>query len=128
MKTANIIVVVFVKNQCNMKGKYLITTDAWFIAPDGNQYKASQEEVEILEESFLGIKTNIRATNWYAKVGTESNHIIIAGCQIHYACKCEKRPLMYPVKGWPEKSSISDNYIQSEEPTRIYVFEDKVEI
>ena len=32
-----------------MKGKYLITTDAWFIAPDGHSYKAAWGEVEIVE-------------------------------------------------------------------------------
>lgn len=110
-----------------MKGKYLITTDAWFIAPDGNDYKAAWGEVEIVEDKFLGISTNRNSSNWYAKVGTEDNHIIIAGCQIHYACKCEKRPLMYPTKGWPEKSSVSDKFIQAELPVKIYVFDDKLE-
>lgn len=108
-----------------MKGKYLITTDAWFVAPDGNSYRAAWGEVEIIEDKFLGISTNRNSANWYAKVGTEDNHIIIAGCQIHYACKCEKRPLMFPTKGWPEKSSISDSFISPTEPTKIYCFEDK---
>jgi hypothetical protein len=75
-----------------MKGKYLITSDNWFYTPDGRQYKAVWGEVEILLDEFLGIKTNIRSSNWFAKIGTEKNHVIIAGCQIHYACKCEKKP------------------------------------
>jgi hypothetical protein len=75
-----------------MKGKYLITADNWFYTPDGRQYKAVWGEVEILSDEFLGIKTNIRSSNWFAKIGTEKNHVIIAGCQIHYACKCEKKP------------------------------------
>ena len=33
-----------------MKGKYLITTDGWFFAPDGRQYKSVWGEVEILED------------------------------------------------------------------------------
>jgi hypothetical protein len=73
-----------------MKGKYLITTDAWFYGQDGQQYKSVWGEVEILNDSILGIKTNARSSNWFAKVGTESNHLIIAGCQIHYSLKCEK--------------------------------------
>ena len=110
-----------------MKGKYLITTDAWFIAPDGHSYKAAWGEVEIVEDKFLGISTNRNSSNWYAKVGTEDNHIIIAGCQIHYACKCEKRPFMYSTNGWPEKSSVSDKFIEPIEPTKIYVFDDRPE-
>ena len=75
-----------------MKGKYLITTDGWLIAPDGKQYRSVWGEVVILEDSFLGIKTNAKATNWYAKVGSDDNHVIIAGCQIHYAVRCESKP------------------------------------
>ena len=73
-----------------MKGKYLINTDSYFIAPDGREYKAVYGEVEILNDDFLGVKTNARSANWFAKVGTEENHVIIAGCQIHYATKTTK--------------------------------------
>ena len=57
-----------------MEGKYLITTDSWFIAPDGNQYVAVWGDVEIVEDSVLGVKTNIGSTNWYARVGSKDNH------------------------------------------------------
>jgi hypothetical protein len=69
-----------------MKGKYLITTDNWFVAPDGS----------------------------------EENHIIIAGCQIHYAVKCDK----------PHSSDIEDYTVDNAtgihkftRPTRIYIIE-----
>jgi hypothetical protein len=75
-----------------MEGKYLITTDNWFFGPDGFQYRAVWGEVKIIEDSILGIKTNARSSNWYAKVGTEENHVIVAGCQIHYAVKTETKP------------------------------------
>jgi hypothetical protein len=75
-----------------MKGKYIVTTDNWFYAPDGNSYKAVWGEVTILEDTFLGIKTNRNASNWYAKVGSEDNHVVVAGCQIHYAVKCDTQP------------------------------------
>ena len=75
-----------------MTGKYLITADAWFYAPDGNQYKSVWGEVEIVSDSILGIKTNVRSSNWFAKIGSEEKHVIIAGCQIHYACKSDKKP------------------------------------
>ena len=75
-----------------MKGKYIVTTDNWFYAPDGNSYKAVWGEVSIFEDTILGIKTNKNSSNWYAKVGSEDNHVIIAGCQIHYATRCENEP------------------------------------
>lgn len=75
-----------------MKGKYLISTDSWFHAPDGKLYRAVWGEVQILEDSFLGVKTNSKSTNWYAKIGSEENHLIIAGCQVHYAVRCDKKP------------------------------------
>jgi hypothetical protein len=102
-----------------MKGKYLITTDNWFYAPDGKTYKAVFGEVEIVEDTFLGIKTNYRSSNWFAKVGTEENHVIIAGCQIHYSVKCEK----------VNNEQIGDyavsgaTYAEFERPTQIYIAE-----
>lgn len=63
----------------------LVTTDNWFFAPDGQQYKAVWGEVRGIfsDEQMLGIKTNTRSTNWYAQIG----NVFIAGCQIHYAVK-----------------------------------------
>lgn len=75
-----------------MTGKYLITTDQWFIAPDGRDYKSVWGNVEIIGDEVLGIKTNARSTNWFAKVGSDDNHVIVAGCQVHYAVKCEAEP------------------------------------
>jgi len=75
-----------------MTGKYLITTDAWFYAPDGMQYRSAWGEVEIVSDAILGIKTNAKSSNWFAKIGSTEKHIIIAGCQIHYACRCESKP------------------------------------
>ena len=101
-----------------MTGKYLITTDSWFIAPNGYQYKAVWGEVEIVDDSILGIKTNRGSANWFAKVGTEQNHVIVAGCQIHYACKSEKEPSTEKVTDWQMDAS---NYNEAETPTRIYI-------
>jgi len=75
-----------------MKDKYLITSDNWFVAPDGQEYRAAWGEIEILEDNILGLKTNRNSTNWYAKIGSEEKHVIIAGCQIHYAAKCNEPP------------------------------------
>lgn len=104
----------------NEKGKYLVTTDNWFFAPDGQSYKAVWGDVEILSDSILGVKTNSRSANWYAKVGTDENHVIIAGCQIHYAVACEKRP--------QDKYHIAEDYFEGKVfenrvPSRVYCCE-----
>lgn len=101
-----------------MTGKYLITTEGWFIAPDGQQYKAVWGNVEIVQDSFLGIKTNRGSANWYAKVGSKENHVIVAGCQIHYACKSEKPPSTDKVNDWHMDAS---NFNEVKTPSRIYI-------
>ena len=76
-----------------MEGKYLITTDNWFFAPDGKQYKSVWGNVRVLgDNETLDIITNRNGTNWFVKIGSEDKHVIIAGCQIHYACKCDYIP------------------------------------
>lgn len=67
--------------------KVLITTDCWFIAPDGRNYKAVHGTVKGVysDQETLGIKTNRGSTNWYVEIG----NMTIAGCQIHYAVTCD---------------------------------------
>lgn len=104
-----------------MKGKYLITTDNWFFAADGQLYRAAWGEVEIIEDSFLGVKTNRNATNWFAKVGGNDREVIIAGCQIHYAIKCPNKPdTSKPFKKEMEHDGKS---VIEDAPTRIYITE-----
>lgn len=75
-------------NKFNLGEKYLITTDQFFVAPDGNEYRSVWGTVkEILtDEDALGVRTNRNATNWYVKVG----NMLIAGCQIHYCIRAEE--------------------------------------
>lgn len=101
-----------------MTGKYLITTDAWFLAPDGKNYKAAWGDVEIVEDSFLGVKTNRISTNWFAKVGSDKSHIIIAGCQIHYAVKTESRPNQEQSEDWTADANSVNIY---QRPNCIYI-------
>ncbi|MFT5724155.1 MAG: hypothetical protein ACI9JN_001272 [Bacteroidia bacterium] len=85
-----------------MKGKYLITTKGWFLAPNGQQYRSVWGNVEIVDDSLLGIKTNRNSVNWFAKVTSAQDglpntwekppHMIIAGCQIEYAIYHEDQP------------------------------------
>jgi len=100
-----------------MKGKYLITTDSWFIAPDGGQYQAVWGDVEIVQDSFLGIKTNSRSSNWFAKVGNKEDHVIISGCQIHYAIKCNSKPNVGMSPCWTENDG---KIVQYKSPCKIY--------
>jgi len=102
-----------------MQGKYLITTDAWFYAPDGKQYKAAWGDVEIIEDTSLGLKTNRNSTNWYAKVGSKQKHIVIAGCQIHYAVKCEEKPNTEASEDW--QADAQNGVKLYERPTSIYI-------
>lgn len=81
-----------------MEGKYLITTDSWFYGHDGKKYRSVYGTVKVLKDSFLGIDTNRNSTNWYIQVGNEYSHLIIAGCQIHYAQKLGNAPFSGRVK------------------------------
>lgn len=76
-----------------MEGKYLITTDNWFIAPDGKSYRAVWGEAKTMTAAeALGLEPNRNSANWMVRVGTDEHHIILAGCQIHYAVRCPERP------------------------------------
>ncbi len=102
-----------------MKGKYLITTDSWFYAPDGQKYRAVWGDVMAFEDNNLGVKTNRNSTNWYLKVGVDDNHVIVAGCQVHYAVKCEK-----PHTGLTTDNSYGDGkFKQFERTSEIYIAE-----
>ena len=104
-----------------LKGKYLINTDNWFIAPDGKEYKAVWGQVEILSDSILGVSTNRNATNWYAKIGSDTNHVIVAGCQIHYATLCNEKPNINDADSWSADSQ--NGVVRYKTPSKIYITE-----
>jgi len=101
-----------------MQGKYLITTDNWFYAPDGLKYRSVWGDVKIIEDSVLGVKTNRNSSNWYSYIGSEEKGMIVAGCQIHYAVKCEKTPNTDKVK---DVSYGEQGLKEYERPSEIYV-------
>lgn len=103
-----------------MKGNYIITTDNFFFGQDGKQYRAVWGNVEILEDTVLGIKTNRNSSNWYLKVGSKDNHVIVAGCQIHYANKCEVKPNLSLV---PDFSTATGELKEFLTPSQIYIAE-----
>ncbi len=75
------------RNFLEIGKKYLITTDNWFIAPNGRQYRSVFGTVKGINDadSTLGLKTNRNSTNWYVIIGG----MVIAGCQIHYLVETE---------------------------------------
>lgn len=73
--------------------KYLITTDNWFFAPNGETYRAAWGTCKLLStEEVFSFKPSRPSTNWYMVVGSGDREISIAGCQIHYAVRCDNRP------------------------------------
>jgi len=73
--------------------KYLITTDRWFVAPDGEQYSSAWGTCHMkTTEDLFGFTPQAPSTNWFLVVGKEGSEMIIAGCQIHYAVRCEDEP------------------------------------
>jgi hypothetical protein len=104
-----------------MKGKYLITTDNWFYAPNGCKYKAAWGEALIFEDNVLGIKTNRNSSNWYIQLGEGEGAIIIAGCQIHYAVRCDKKPNDGAAHDWSYGNESELREYQR--PSEIYIAE-----
>jgi hypothetical protein len=73
--------------------KYLITADNWFIAPDGESYRAIWGTCVLkLSQEVFGFTPLRPSTNWFVVCGKGGKEIIIAGCQIHYAIRCEDPP------------------------------------
>ena len=68
----------------------------------------------------LGIKTNRNASNWFAKIGSEDNFVIVAGCQIHYAVKSNKIPNENNVEDICYDAS---NFTAFSRPNEIYIAE-----
>ena len=68
--------------------KVLITTNEWFYAPDGQQYRAVFGTFNGIksQEDVLGIKAN-RGTAGYS---IEIGNMIISGCQINYITKTDE--------------------------------------
>ena len=108
------------KTEAFETGKQLITTDSWFVAPDGKQYRAVWGKVRIVDDSILGIKTNRNSSNWFAIVGEEEKQVIIAGCQIHYSVGCPERPYTHEVEGVELKENGPVRYMR---PSFIYIAE-----
>jgi hypothetical protein len=69
----------------------LCTTESWFLAPDGREYKAVFGKLKGIHssEKTLGFSPNRTHTNWFLEIGNMS----IAGCQIMYVVETEEAHL-----------------------------------
>lgn len=94
----------------------LITTDNWFVAPDGKQYRSAFGTLHSInsDEATLGVRTNDRSTNWYVQIG----NLTIAGCQIHYAVKTDRESVNFDhCDDYTTKDGEVKSYVR---PTLIY--------
>ncbi len=99
-----------------IRANVLVTTDSWFMAPDGREYKSVYGKlVGVFEDKEItGLKTNSKSTNWYLQVGT----MIIAGCQSHYVINCNGIDVnLGSVKDF---QCFEAEFIESTRPSKIY--------
>ena len=76
---------------------YLVTTDCYFIAPDGEEYRAVWGVCRIVTtEQAFGFTPARPSTNWFLQVGEGERQVVVAGCQIHYCVRCAERPTEKP--------------------------------
>ena len=102
--------------------RYLITTDNWFFAPDGEKYCGVWGRVNVHSDTdILGIKTNEKSTNWYVWVGSDDKGVLVAGCQIHYATICPEPPPLNNTSIWshPQNGVV----VPGKTPQQIYIAE-----
>ena len=93
----------------------LVSTDNWFIAPDGASYRAVFGEVKGIHtaEETLGVQTNKHSTNWYLEIG----NMMIAGCQISYAIRSDTCDFKNHVREIEHEGKLNFN---EENNSRIY--------
>jgi hypothetical protein len=70
--------------------KVIVTTSAWFYAPDGKLYRAVWGTLKgvLAAKDVLGFTVNASHANFYVEVGD----VVIAGCQALYCVRCDNRP------------------------------------
>jgi hypothetical protein len=105
----------------NVGKKVLVTTDNWFFAPNGRQFRACFGTLHGVSNALdtLGIKVNARSHDWYATVG----NMVIAGCQIHYVIQTDNVNTSEAIEDWASSPEIGcKNFTR---PNNIY-FADEV--
>lgn len=66
----------------------LVTTQGWFIAPDGKEYRSVYGKLKAVHEAgkTLGFIPNRSHANWFIEIG----NMIIMGCQVMYFIQTDK--------------------------------------
>ena len=95
---------------------YLLTTNDWFVAPDGESYKAVFGTVHgiLTDKDTLGVATNRHSSNWYVSIG----NMLVAGCQIHYCIKTDKVRTTPPARDIEHNGTLTAH---RESTSRIYI-------
>ena len=88
-----------IRMKLELDNLYLITSNNWFYAPDGELYRAVFGTVTAIlaDDEALGIRTNRGSTNWYVVIG----NMMIAGCEVQHCIKtewCSSAPNMTEIK------------------------------
>jgi hypothetical protein len=92
----------------------LCTTQSWFVAPDGKQYRAIWGKLKAIHEAgkTLGFIPNRAHANWFYEIG----ETIIMGCEVLFVILSEEKPNTEKVT---ELSSTDGK--EYERPTMIYL-------
>lgn len=96
----------------------LVTTEDWFIAPDGKDYKAVYGVLKGVHEAgkTLGFIPNRSHANWFLEVG----NVTIMGCRVRYVVRTDERPPNTRSLGWTTHDGELKQY---ERPCMIYFSE-----
>lgn len=99
--------------------KVLITTQGWFIAPDGIEYRACWGTLKSVNEAgkTLGFIPNRSHANWFIQIG----NMIIMGCQVMYVIECNEKPNFDKAKSWVH--TAEKGVTEYDHPTKIYMAE-----
>jgi hypothetical protein len=99
--------------------KVLVTTDSWFVGPDGKDHMAVWGTLKGVHEAgkHLGFIPNRAHANWFYEIGS----MIIMGCQVKYLCLCEKQPEP-DTDAWALRDSMTEP-LQYKAPHKILILE-----
>lgn len=92
--------------------KYLITLENWFVAPDGEEYKALWGEAH----SYSPVSPD---TEWVVNVGSGECYATVPRNKIISAIRCDEKPKdKFRGKTYPSEEKFGIN----ETASRIYLF------
>ena len=97
----------------------LITTQSWFLAPNGQTYRAVWGTLKSINEAgkTLGFIPNRSHANWFIGIGK----MTIMGCQVMYIIQCDDKPNTGEHLSW--HSDAANGLKTFQEPSHIYISE-----